>query len=804
MKNRLQQWLAWLRRDGSRRVVALIVLAVGTAMLVVEDAQIAGPRLETGMVAERDVRAPVGFRYVDDAATEHQRAEAEAAVLPVYDLDSTLASRVRARLSSAFETAGQRHAEAQAAARAAGRDRPSAEDEQQIARDFLRVLELSLDPELVQAIMATQWDREIARIAGELVDLALSGSVVADSRSLPNPPRPLAVQRLLTDTRDEITVEDYGPIKTAEEARQLLGMVALERAGEYGDPERTRVALALARAAVRPNLIYNERLTLERRHRASAAVPVTEVNVQQGTVIVRAGDVVEARHVAMLSALAAQQGDFGALDARLAMAALAVLIFMSLYLFGASYVARFSTRPQDIETAAFLVVLVLSLSRLVVWIGDPAAEALGRGLAPESLWLLAPVAGGAMLIRVLVNSETALLFVLPTAVLCGVMMDQDALFGLYFGITGVAAVAGISQTRERAQVLGAGVQTGLVGAMAALLLHLARPHLGGDDAPTTVRALWDAGFGFLGGLGSSFMVLALVPVFEQFGYLTDYKLLELANLNHPLLRQLMLRAPGTYHHSIIVATLSEAAAEAIQGNALLTRVCCYFHDIGKAVKPHYFIENQRDAPNRHNRLDPRVSARIIINHVLDGGAIARQYKLPKPVVDNVYMHHGTGLIQYFYAKAIERAQPGEAPDERDFRYPGPRPDTREAGIIMLADKVEAASRTVKDPNPDNLREMIQKLVNSTIEDGQFEECPLTLKEIYTVIDTFTHTLLGIYHQRIEYPGLPRHRVSGKPGETRSAVITLEVPGPLTRPGLTDPGPDEEDLDHEPLEAAEKA
>ncbi|MEE2750410.1 MAG: HDIG domain-containing metalloprotein, partial [Myxococcota bacterium] len=225
-------------------------------------------------------------------------------------------------------------------------------------------------------------------------------------------------------------------------------------------------------------------------------------------------------------------------------------------------------------------------------------------------------------------------------------------------------------------------------------------------------------------------------------------LMELANLNHPLLRNLLLRAPGSYHHSVMVGSLSEAAAEAIGCNALLARVAAYFHDIGKAVTPQYFVENYRGTANAHERLSPKQSARIIIDHVRNGGAIAKRYKLPQPIIDNIYMHHGTGLLYYFYRKAQE-TRPDV--DIEEFRYPGPRPNTREAGIIHLADKVEAACRSIREPTPERIAAMIQKIVNSTLADGQLEECPLTLQDLYIIAETFQESILAIHHQRIEYP-----------------------------------------------------
>jgi len=298
---------------------------------------------------------------------------------------------------------------------------------------------------------------------------------------------------------------------------------------------------------------------------------------------------------------------------------------------------------------------------------------------------------------------------------------------------------------------------------------------------TTMRPLWTMIFAFLGaGLLSACLCLFLVPVFESVGFVTDYRLMELANLNHPMLMQLLLRAPGSYHHSVNVGMLSEAGCEAIGANALRAKVASYFHDIGKAQKPAYFVENQRDNINKHNGLNPYTSAKIIISHVTDGGRMAKEHSLPKPIIDNIYMHHGTGLLQYFYAQAIAEADDPRDVDEAAFRYPGPKPNTREAGVIMLADKVEAATRTIQHPDEEKIRRMISKIASSVMADGQFSECPLTFKEIYTVADTFVAVLLGIHHQRIEYPDTAdissgaETTKAGAGQPPKHAIITLEL------------------------------
>jgi len=231
-----------------------------------------------------------------------------------------------------------------------------------------------------------------------------------------------------------------------------------------------------------------------------------------------------------------------------------------------------------------------------------------------------------------------------------------------------------------------------------------------------------------------------------------------------------------------MALLSEAAAEKIGANGLQTRIACYYHDIGKSLQPHYFIENQRNNYNPHDRLTPKQSARIIKTHVVDGVALGEQYNLPEPVMNAIWMHHGTSLIKYFYVQAKNNAEDPDQVKEADYQYAGKKPNTREAGIIFLADRIEAACRTLKDPTMVDFRQKIQELVNSAVAEGQLMECPLTLQEIYTIIDSFTETLVGIHHHRIEYPKMN----NAEQQEDTGPIITLEGPNPLNTPEPTDP------------------
>jgi hypothetical protein len=258
------------------------------------------------------------------------------------------------------------------------------------------------------------------------------------------------------------------------------------------------------------------------------------------------------------------------------------------------------------------------------------------------------------------------------------------------------------------------------------------------------------GWAAFSGFSSGLIVLGALPYLESFfSRTTNIKLLELADFNQPLLKRLMIESPGTYHHSLMMASLAEQAAEAIGANPLLARVAAYYHDVGKLVKPEYFIENQQALGNPHDPLSPNMSSLIVMSHVKEGSALARQYGVDKVIIDCIEQHHGTSLIHYFYHRALEK---NSETDEASFRYPGPRPRTREAAILMLADSIEAASRSIEEPTPARFQDMVEKIVNNKFTDGQFGECPITLHDLNRLSESMVNTLSGIYHARIEYKG----------------------------------------------------
>jgi hypothetical protein len=345
------------------------------------------------------------------------------------------------------------------------------------------------------------------------------------------------------------------------------------------------------------------------------------------------------------------------------------------------------------------------------------------------------------------NAATALLASTLFSIAVGVMTGnlELAIFAL---LSNLAAVLGLFQYKRRTALVKAGLLVGGVNVAAVLAMDL----LSGRHLPAATFG-FDLVCAFLGGASVVIVVSALLPVFETFFHrTTDIRLLELANGNVPILRRLALEAPGTYHHSLVVGSLAEAAAEAIGANSVFCRTAAMYHDIGKLTKTNYFVENQTGR-NRHDQLSPRMSALVIANHVKEGIEFAKEMNLPQEIVDIIPQHHGTKLITYFYEKAKMNQDPelGEVSEE-EYRYPGPKPQTKEAGIIMIADAVEAASRTLDDPSPARLKGVIRQIIDYIFLDGQLNECDLTLRDLEKIAQSFERVLMGIHHQRVSYPG----------------------------------------------------
>ncbi|MBN1473735.1 MAG: HDIG domain-containing protein, partial [Syntrophaceae bacterium] len=423
-------------------------------------------------------------------------------------------------------------------------------------------------------------------------------------------------------------------------------------------------------------------------------------------------------------------------------------LFLSIILY--FWRTRNWAKPSTRSNLDFLVMGILAIIQILfIKIGIFLALATNRAfpLIPvEACYFAIPFALGAIITAVLINRNVALIISVFVSFMIAFLFEENISFPLYAFLGSVATSYRVVRSHQRSAFLRAGVFLGLINMGAIITINLINGNILND---LFIRLA----MGFFGGLITGILVAGITPVFESlFGYITDIRLLELANLNQPLFQKMIIEAPGTYHHSIVVASLVEAAAEAIGANSLLAKVSAYYHDIGKLTKPQYFIENQPKADNRHDKLSPKMSSLVIISHVKDGCELAAKEKLGQQIINIIREHHGTSIVSYFYdkAKKSKESNTGSLSDT-DFRYPGPKPQTREAGLVMLGDVIEASSRTLSNPTPARIRSLVRERIEHIYMDGQLDECELTLRNLNTIAESFVKILMGIFHHRIDYP-----------------------------------------------------
>ncbi|UCG38917.1 MAG: HDIG domain-containing protein, partial [bacterium] len=500
---------------------------------------------------------------------------------------------------------------------------------------------------------------------------------------------------------------------------------------------------------VRPNMTYNRSETDDRKKRAVDETSPVYYQVRKGEVIVRAGDPLTDEHILKINELKRLSPDVGRSSL-----VLGLFLFVAAILFTFFMVLKVVYPPtsRDIRglvILALIIVLQMAVTRGVLVISQ-ALITTYTGLTEFAIRLIIPFALGSMVAGTLFPVTVALLVASMTSILAAAYLEWSHLIFLYSFIGGTVASYSVMHCRQRSSLIRAGIMVGGANIAVTIIILMYNGDL--FKVTTTAHLLFAATSGVLVALIASMVI----PLMESaFNVASDMKLMELANLNQPALKEMIFKAPGSYHHSVLVGSLAEAAAEEIDANPLLARVAAAYHDIGKVNKPEYFVENQEDKDSRHEKLSPNMSALILSSHVKDGAEIAREHRLPRRVVDIIKQHHGTRLISFFYNKAKEMEDPSvQTVDERDFRYPGPRPQSREAALIMLADAVEAASKVLSDPTPARIRGLVQKIINDIFIDGQLDESNLTLRDLHQIARSFTRTITGILHHRIDYPEAP--------------------------------------------------
>ncbi len=507
---------------------------------------------------------------------------------------------------------------------------------------------------------------------------------------------------------------------------------------------------ALCRERLRPNLRYQRRLTEELRAEAQRNVPTQIMQVPVGATLVAAGERITPQMLGQILAHEQRVAELRSGTLRLLEGVgNAALLAMALFVCGGLLRLVAPGTLRDLRAAALLAALALlpfALAKALLYFANTSLFISPSFVEPLVPLALAPILG-AILLGGPAPIVSGLLSTLSVSILYGQSFSM-LILGLV--ITMAAALAGRS-VRRRASTFRVGLVVGLAAALVFLAIGALR-QIGWSS-------LWPhALIAIVNGLLCALVTLALLPLLEwSFGLTADITLLEYSDMSHPLLQRMAIEAPGTYHHSLMVANLAHSAATELDLHALLLRVCAYFHDIGKLVKPDFFIENIAFSENPHDDLSPSMSALVIVSHVKEGVALAQRHKLPRPIVDAIMQHHGTSLIAYFYHRAQKQAENDEhrsssgTVNPQDYRYPGPKPQTPEMGILLLADSVEAASRSMQKPTPSRIESLVNEIVDDRIRDGQLDACALTLAQIDAIKRSFIFSLSNMLHGRIAYP-----------------------------------------------------
>ncbi|WP_078552780.1 HD family phosphohydrolase [Bacillus alkalicellulosilyticus] len=683
--------------------------------------------IQMSTVAEVDIRSPITVE--NKAATDMKRKEVIEAIRPVYVQKKEYAQLQVEKINDIFELINQVNEEYET------NEEEVLEEEAIVEED-----EVNLEEKLeyVQSVISYGTSNDLS---DETILTLLQANDIQLQMA-----RETTMNAVYEIMIQRIPINELSAAKQSVEDKIIISTVS----------NRLHDAMIeLAKFAIIPNYIYDDKAT--ERLQEEAAESVDPVVIREGQLLVKAGEMINHEVYEQLRLVGLLDETFNLYP----YVGLALLIALMIGMLG-YYLNEVKTTAKTNNSHLLMFTLIFIVTITVMKI-----TSFLENLDYTGVGLIVPVAVGTMLLTMLIHERVALFSSIFFAIIASVLFNNETVgtfnftYGVYVLFSSFAGVYFLGKTNRTSRILKAGLFVSSINIISILSILFMK-----SFQQSGIEIGMHIGFAFLSGFLAAVLTLGLLPFFEAgFGILSTTKLIELSNPNHPLLRKILLEAPGTYHHSVVVGNLAEAACESVGANGLLARVGSYYHDLGKTRRPHFFIENQMKMDNPHDKISPQLSKTIIISHPYDGADLLREFKMPKEIIDIAEQHHGTTLLKFFYHKAN---QDSESPiPESQFRYPGPKAQTKVSAIVGIADSVEAAVRSISKPTPDKIDALVRKIINDRLEDGQFDECDLTMRELDKIAISICETLKGTFHSRIEYPEDPKEKKGDTQNDSRN-------------------------------------
>lgn len=699
-----KKFLAFLGESNTKKVLGVLIFFSITILIVFSNFNPKQVTLKPDEVARRDIQSNTTSIIIDEAKTVELRKQAADKVQKVYQEDTYALTATRNEINSFFSLVND--------------IRATSEDNSEDNKDKLQEL-LDTTNKKGRNIETRNNSSQLAQYLADATPEDLQQMQATSLSIIPGLMQKPITEENLDGVFDQAS-KQIDQLEYSLQAREIMKIVTIN--------------------AIKPNLVFNKEATDKAIKEAMDAVKPVQKTIKAGEKIVREGERVTPEQISTLEQLGIQRSK----SYPLTLVGSAIFVLLTFWLtieFVRRYYKKIYENHMLMLLLGLIFILILSITRFltIIKIGElPDINALTG--------YLAPVAAGSMLIAILLDNRLAYFFTMIMALYVGLLTEGNQLFytitAFVGGTVGIFQVYRLNQTSDLAR-------SGFYIALANIISIMTLSLIGGNVTLNLI--LVGMVIGAVNGILSAVLMIGALPYLESaFSITSMIKLLELSNPNNDLLKKLLMEAPGTYHHSLMAGNLAEAAAEPIGANPLLVRVGAYYHDIGKIKRTDYFVENQRGFDNPHEKIAPALSALIITSHVREGVELAREAHIPQDIIDFIEQHHGTSLAKYFYSRALEEDREGTLSEE-SFRYEGPKPQSKEVALVMLADSVEAGVRSLQDPTPEKIKNMVRRIIQDKLNDGQLESCDLTFKDLDVIANSFCTSLEGLYHKRIEYP-----------------------------------------------------